>query len=210
MITVHAFATPNSIKVPIALEEAGLDYRLESINVRAGAQKAPGFIALNANAKVPVLVEDSGDGQPFILTESAAILVWIAERTGALLPAAGPARARVFEQLFFHASALSPAFGQAGYFQKFAPEPLPHAIDRFLGEANRLVDLLDGTLSRNRYVAGDTLSIADIAHWGWLWRRAFVGIDFNGRPHLARWFDELAARPAFQRAEARVSALAPA
>jgi len=210
MITVYAFATPNSIKVPIALEEAGLSYRLESVNVRVGEQKRPEFIALNANAKVPVLVDDDGPDGRLVLSESAAILVYIAEKTGRLLPQSGTARARVFEQLFFHASGLSPNFGQAGYFQKFAPEPIPHAIDRFLGEANRLVDLLETQLASQPFVAGDTLSIADIAHWGWLWRRAFVGIDFDDRPNLQRWFDTLAARPGFQAAEAKLSGLVPA
>jgi glutathione S-transferase len=211
MIDVYAFATPNSIKVPIALEEAGLPYNLHSVNVRAGEQKLPEFIALNPNAKVPVIVDPDGpDGHEIVLTESAAILVYIAEKSGTLLPAAGTGRARVFEQLFFHASALSPAFGQAGYFQKFAPEPLPHAIERFLGEANRLADLLDANLALQPFVAGDALTIADIVHYGWFWRRAFAGIDFAGRPNLARWFDALAARPAFRRAEQRLNALVPA
>jgi GSH-dependent disulfide-bond oxidoreductase len=211
MIDVYAFATPNSIKVPIALEEAGLAYNLHSVNIRAGEQKLPEFLALNPNAKVPVLVDSDGpQGAQLVLTESAAILVYIAEKTGKLLPDASAGRAHMFEQLFFHASALSPSFGQAGYFQKFAPEPLPHAINRFLGEANRLVDLLDARLETQAYMAGDILTIADIAHYGWLWRRAFAGIDFEGRPHLARWFDELAARPAFQRAEERLNGLLPA
>lgn len=211
MIDVYAFATPNSIKVPIALEEAGIAYNLHAVNVRAGEQKQPEFLALNPNAKVPVLVDsNAANGDPLVLSESAAILVYIAEKSGKLLPQAGEERARVFEQLFFHASALSPSFGQAGYFQKFAPEPLPHAIDRFLGEANRLVDLLDARLADMRYVAGETLTIADIAHWGWLWRRAFVGIDFEGRSNLQRWFDELAARETFMRAEMRLNGLVQA
>ena len=208
MLTVFAYSTPNSIKVPLALEEAGLAYDLRRINVRAGEQKAAEFQSLNANGKVPVLVDSEGLEGELVLTESAAILVYIAEKSGKLLPASGAARARVFEQLFFHASALSPNFGNAGYFQKAAPEPIPHAIDRFLGEANRLVDLLDTTLSSRAFVAGDSLSIADIAHWGWLWRAAFVGIDIGSRPNLSRWYAELAARPAFVAAEAKVTALA--
>lgn len=211
MIDVYAFATPNSIKVPIALEEAGLPYELHGVNVRAGEQKLPEFLALNPNAKVPVLVDSDGpDGKRLVLTESAAILVYIAEKTGKLMPTTGIGRVRVFEQLFFHASALSPSFGQAGYFQKFAPEPLPQAIDRFLGEANRLVDLLDAMLADQPYMAGDAVTIADIVHYGWLWRRAFVGIDFEGRPNIARWFDELATRSAFQRAEERLNTLVQA
>ena len=209
MITVHAFATPNSLKVPLALEEAGLEYDLVPVNIRSGGQKNPAFQALNPNAKVLVLVETNGEDR-FVLTESAAILVWIAEKTGKLLPSSGPARARVFEQLFFHASGLSPAFGNAGFFQRFAPKPIPIAIERFKGEANRLLDLLDRHLGGNACVAGDALTIADIAHWGWLWRREFVGVDFTVRDNLSRWNAELEARPAFIRAVERTSALAEA
>jgi len=203
MIQVYAFSTPNSVKVPIALEEMGLDYRLMPVNIRQGEQKAPEFVARNPNAKVPVLV----DGE-LTLTESAAILVYLAEKTGQLLPASGEDRARVFEQLFFHASALGPAFGNAGFFRKFAPEPIPLAIDRFGGEAQRIIALLDDILGRQRFVAGDTLSIADIAHFGWLWRRQFAEVSVEGAPNVQRYIAELEARPAFQRGIARTAALA--
>jgi GSH-dependent disulfide-bond oxidoreductase len=176
------------------------------VNIRAGAQRAPDFLALNPAAKVPVLVDPDG---PLVLTESAAILVYLAEKTGRLLPASGPGRARVFEQLFFHASALGPAFGQAGYFQKLASEPLPHAIERFRLEAQRVMGVLDGVLSRSEFVAGPDLTIADIAHFGWLWRRQFAGVDLTTSPHVARWFEALEARPSFTRGVARTSALAP-
>jgi GST-like protein len=148
-------------------------------------------------------------GQAMTLTESAAILVYLAERHGALLPAAGQARARVFEQLFFHASGISPAFGQSGYFQKLAPEVLPHAIARFHGEALRTLAVLDGTLATQQFVAGDAYSIADIAHFGWIWRSAFAGVDLHGSPHVARWFDVMSKRPAVQRAVARLESLVP-
>ena len=128
MLDGHAFATPNSIKVPIALEERGLAYSLHGINVRKGEQKAPEFLALNPNGKVPVLVDAEAAGGRLVLTESAAILVYLAETTGRLLPAAGETRARVFEQLFFHAAGLGPAFGQAGFFQRQAAEPQPLQI----------------------------------------------------------------------------------
>ncbi len=204
MIEVYAFATPNSVKVPIALEELGLDYTLNGINVRKGEQKAPGFVALNPNAKVPVLV----DG-PLVLTESAAILVYLAEKTGQLLPAAGESRARVFEQLFFHASGLSPSFGQAGFFKKQAAEPQPIAIARFEAEAARTAGVLNALLGRHAFVAGDDFTIADIAHFGWLWRRAFAEVTISDLPHLARWVAEVEARPAVVRAIARVEALVP-
>ncbi|WP_426197234.1 glutathione S-transferase family protein [Massilia sp. DWR3-1-1] len=208
MYQLHAFATPNSIKPVIALEELGLAYELHGVNVRKGEQRSSQFVALNPNGKVPVLTVNDG-GNTIALTESAAILVYLAERHGALLPTDAAARARVFEQLFFHASAISPAFGQAGYFQKLAPEVLPHAVERFHGEALRTLGLLDGVLSKHAFVAGEAYSIADIAHFGWIWRRAFAGVDLDSSPHVARWFDAMSRRPAVLRAIARVEALAP-
>lgn len=207
MIHVYAFATPNSVKVPIALEELGLEYSLHSVNIRAGGQKAPEFEALNPNGKVPVLVDPEAEGGPLTLTESAAILVYLAEKTGGLLPAGGANRAGVFEQLFVHASGLGVAFGNAGYFRKLAPEPVPLAIGRFGNEAVRIVGVLDGVLARSRYVVGEELSIADIAHYGWMWRREFAGVSIDDHPHVARWFAELDSRPAFRRGVARTSAL---
>ncbi|GAA0744812.1 glutathione S-transferase family protein [Sphingomonas sp. ABOLD] len=204
MLDVYAFATPNSIKVPIALEELGLDYELHAVNIRKGEQKLPDFIALNPNAKVPVLVDND-----LVLTESAAILVYLAEKAGKLLPASGEARARVFEQLFFHASGLSPAFGQAGFFQRLAAEPQPLAIERFSGEAKRTVAVLDAVLATRRFAAGDAFTIADIAHFGWLWRREFAGVGLEAAPNVARWYAEVEQRPAVRRAIARVEALVP-
>ena len=203
MIQVYAFATPNSVKVPITLEELGLEYQLHCVNIRTGAQKDPTFVKLNRNAKVPVLIDDN-----LTLTESAAILVYLAEKTGKLLPATGEGRARVFEQLFFHASGLGVAFGNAGYFRKLAPEQVPLAIDRFGDEADRIIGVLDTVLSQHRFVAGDELTIADIAHFGWMWRREFAGVSLDTAPNVQRWFDELNARPAFKRAIERTTALA--
>jgi GST-like protein len=210
MFDVYAFATPNSIKVPIALEELDLRYTLHGINVRKGEQKAADFVDLNPNAKVPVLVDTDAPGGRMVLTESAAILVYLAEKTGRLLPASGEARARVFEQLFFHASGLSPAFGQSGFFQRFAAEPQPIAIERFSSEAKRTVGVLDAILGQHRFVAGDEFTIADIAHFGWLWRREFAGVSLEDAPNVARWYAETEARPAIQRAIERVNALVPA
>ncbi|MRX08901.1 glutathione S-transferase family protein [Pseudoduganella sp. FT25W] len=204
MYQLYAFATPNSIKAIIALEELWLDYQLHAVNVHQGEQKTEAFALLNPNAKVPVLISP---GDTLVLTESAAILVYLAERHGLLLPREGVARARVFEQLFFHASGLGPAFGQSGYFQKSAPEVMPGAIARFHGEARRTLVLLDRLLATQAYVSGDSYSIADIAHFGWLWRREFANVDFSATPHVARWYEQIAARPAVQRAIARAERL---
>jgi GST-like protein len=204
MYKVYAFATPNSVKVPIALEELGLPYDLKPVNVRKGEQKTEAFLAINPNGKVPVLVDNG-----VVLTESAAILVHLAETSGKLLPASGAGRARVFEQLFFHASTLGPAFGNAGFFKRSSPESQPVAEARFTGEANRILDLMDMRLVRDRFVAGNEFTIADIAHFGWLWRRQFPDMTLEGRPSLARWYDTVAERPAVQRAIDRLEALVP-
>ena len=206
MIEVHAFATPNSVKVPIALEEMGLAYDLKPVNVRKGEQKAEAFLILNPNGKVPVLVDDLA-GQRLVLTESAAILVHLAEESGKLLPPDAIGRARVFEQLFFHASALSPSFGNAGFFRRSSPEPQPIAEARFVTEAERILGLLDDKLSGQAFVAGNEFTIADIAHFGWMWRRQFPGLSLDDRPNLSRWYEAIVARPAVQRAIARVEAL---
>ncbi|MGY2224146.1 glutathione S-transferase family protein [Pseudomonas gingeri] len=210
MLQVLAFATPNSLKVPIALEEMGLEYELKAINVRQGEQKSSEFMALNPNARVPVLIDSKGpNGQPLVLTESAAIMVHLAEKHGRLLPVDPESRARVFEQLFFHASTLGPAFGHAGFFLKHAPEPLPVAIARFHGEAQRTLGVLNSVLARSEFVAGNEFSIAGIAHFGWMWRREFADVDFSVSPHVQRWHETVSARPAVIRAVERVSALIP-
>lgn len=208
MYEVHAFPTPNSVKVPIALEELVLPYVLKAVDIRQGEHRSAAFTGLNPNGKVPVLVERNADGRCFVLTESAAILVYLAEISGRLLPASGPARARTFEQLFFHASGLGPAFGQSGFFQRFAPEPQPIALERFATEADRTLRVLDGVLGRHRFVAGDGLTIADIAHFGWLWRRGFPNVTLDETPNVARWYAEMQARPAVQRGIDRLEALA--
>lgn len=203
MLDVYAFATPNSVKVPIALEELGLSYRLHPVNIREGAQRSPDFLRINPNGKVPVLV----DG-PLVVTESAAILIYLAEQTGRLLPNHLVARTRAFEWLMVQMSGTGPAFGQSGYWQKLAKEPNPAAIERYQGEADRLADLIDGHLGRNTWFAGDEYSIADIAHFGWFWRRDFAGVRFDGRPNLARWYETMAQRPAVQRGIAATTDLA--
>lgn len=206
---VYAFATPNSIKAVIGLEEMGIEYGIAGINVRKGEQKTSAYLALNPNGKVPVLVDEDRDEGELILSESAAILVYLAERHGKLLPKTGSARARVFEQLFFHASGIAPAFGQSGFFQKNAAERLPLAIDRFQSEANRTAAVLDEVLARRQYVAGDDYTIADIAHFGWMWRREYANVDLADLPNLARWYESVATRPAVLRAIKRIEALVP-
>ena len=205
MIDLYAFATPNSVKVPIGLEEIGADYRLNKVNVRAGEQKTPDFLALNPNGKVPVLVDSDGPGgAPVTITESAAILIYLAEKFGKLIPSDSVKRVRMFEWMFFHASGIGPAFGNAGYFQKLAPSVAPLAIERFSAEAKRTLAVLDQRLAQVEYLA-DEYSIADIVNFGWIWRREFAGVDFAEAPNVGRWYAKLEAREAVQRAIAKLT-----
>jgi len=200
VIELYAFATPNSVKVPILLEELGADYRLTKINIRAGEQKTPEFLALNPNGKIPVIVDSEGPGgAPITITESAAILIYLAEKFGKFIPTDPARRVRMFEWMFFHASGLGPAFGNSGYFQKLAPEPAPLAIERFSREAQRTLGVLDRRLSQAEYLA-DEFSIADILNFGWIWRKEFAGVDFSAAPNVARWFASLESRAAVKRA----------
>ncbi|GAB3787768.1 glutathione S-transferase family protein [Dyella agri] len=209
MLEVLAFTTPNSLKVPIALEEMGLDYRLIPVNLRQGEQKTEDFRGLNPNAKVPVLIDrHAGPGaQDVVLGESAAILVYLAEKSGKLLPKEGIQRGKVFEQLFFHASGLSPAFLQAFYLT-LQSSPDPEAKARALGEVDRVLGVLNHYLELHPYVAGDAFSIADIAHFGWIWRHQAIGASLDKFPFVARWYEEVSTRPAVVTAIKKTVALA--
>ena len=207
MIDLYAFATPNSIKVPILLEELGTDYTYHPVNIRAGEQKTPAFLARNPNAKVPLIVDQDGPGgAPITVVESAAILLYLAEKFGRFIPTAPVARVRCYEWLMFQAAGLGPMFGQSGYFLKLAPEPVPAAIDRFHTEAKRNMRVLDGRLAEAQWLAGDDYSIADVATFGWIWRRGFAEVDFSEAPHVERWFAAMEARPAIGRAITRLGA----
>ena len=208
MIDVYAFASPNSLKIPIALEELGLAYRLIPVNLRNGEQKSADFMAINANAKVPVVVDRNVPGnEPVTLSESGAILLYLAEKTGRLLPTAPLLRARVLEELFFHAAGLGPAFTNS-FFQKIAKTPNPETAARALAEAERTLNVFDTRLSGSNYVAGDEFTIADIAHYGWLWRHEAAGVSLGGAPNVKRWFDAVSDRDSVKRAISRTVSLA--
>jgi GST-like protein len=210
MFKAYAFATPNSLRVPIALEELGLPYELEAVNVRKGEQKQLGYLGINPNGKVPVLIDPKGpDGTPITISESGAILIYLAERTGKLLPTSGAGRYRVLEQMLFHLTGIGPALGQLGFFKKQATENMPLAIARFQAEAERVLAVLEGVLATRQFAAGEEFTIADITHFGWLWRRQFAEIDFASTPNIARWYGEIETRPAVQRAIEKLTALIP-
>lgn len=208
MIDLYAFPTPNSIKIPVMLEELGADYTYHAINVRAGEQKTPEHLARNTNAKVPVIVDQDGPGgQPITIVESGAILIYLAEKHGRFIPTDPIARVRCFEWLMFQAAGLGPMFGQSGYFLKLAPEKVPAAVERFHTEARRNMRVLDSRLAEVEWLAGNEYSIADIATYGWIWRRAFAEVDFSEAPNVERWFMAVAKRAAVERALDRLGTL---
>ena len=196
MIDLYFAPTPNGTKVPIALEELELPYQVHRVDLGKGEQKRPEFLAINPNGKIPAIVDSDG---PTTIFESGAILIYLAEKTGKLLPASGQARADVLEWLMFQMSAVGPMFGQVGYFAR-AKEPNPPALERYVNEAKRILGVLDGQLARREYLAGG-YSIADIATWPWVklalpMLAAMGGGEF---PHVAQWVERVGARPAVQR-----------
>ena len=203
MITLYGGPTPNARKIAIALLEMELDWRLEYIDILAGDQLTPEFLALNPNNKTPVIVDDDGpDGERFILWETGAILLYLAEKTGRLMPQDAKGRSRVLQWLMFQMGGIGPMMGQANVFFRYFPEKIPAAIDRYQGECKRLFRVLDGHLADHEYLAGD-YSIADIANWAWVRTHRWSGVELDDLPHLKRWRDAIRARPAVQRGYAQ-------
>lgn len=205
MIDLYAWSTPNSIKVPILLEELGTAYTVKPINIRQGEQKSAEFLKLNPNGKVPLIVDHEGPEGTITVVESGAILLYLAEKYAQFIPIQPVYRVRCLEWLFFQVAGLGPMFGQSGYFLKLAPEKIPLAIERYNSEAKRHLQVLDGRLAEVEWLSGSGYSIADIANFGWIWRREFAGVDFSQSPNVARWYAAMETRPAVQRA---ISALA--
>jgi GST-like protein len=200
MIEVYSWATPNGHKVHIMLEECDLPYRLHPVDIGAGEQFAPEFLALSPNNKIPAIVDPEGpDGQPMRMFESGAILLYLAGKTGRLLPASVAGKYEVLQWLMFQMASVGPMLGQAHHFRVYAPEKITYAIDRYTNEARRLYGVMDKRLARSRYLGGPDYSIADIAVFPWLRSWKNQGIDWDDYPHLKGWFDEMSARPAVQR-----------
>ena len=200
MIEVYSWATPNGHKVHIMLEECGLSYRVHPVDIGAGAQFAPEFLAISPNNKIPAITDPDGpDGQPMSLFESGAILMYLAGKSGRFLPASTRGRYEVLQWLMFQMGGVGPMLGQAHHFRIYAPEKIDYAVDRYTNEAKRLYGVMDRQLARHRYLAGSEYSIADIAVFPWLRSWKNQGIDWNDFPHLKGWFDEIAGRPAVRR-----------
>jgi GST-like protein len=200
MIEVYSWATPNGHKVHIMLEECGLPYRVNAVDIGAGDQFKPEFLEISPNNKIPALVDPDGpDGQPISLFESGAILLYLAAKTGRFLPADTRGRYKALEWLMFQMGGVGPMLGQAHHFRIYAPEKIPYAIDRYTNEAKRLYGVMNRQVARTKYIAGNEYTIADIAIFPWLRSWKNQGIDWNDYPHLKGWFDEIAARPAVMR-----------
>jgi len=196
MLDLYTAATPNGYKVSIALEELGLPYNLHAIDLLSGAQKQPAFLAMNPNGRIPVLVDrDAGD---FAVFESGAILLYLAEQTGKLIPSDVKGRSLVVQWLMFQMSAVGPMMGQANVFFRYFPEKLEPAIKRYQNESRRLFEVLDRRLGEVEWLAGD-YSIADIATWPWVRIHEWPGVPVDGLSNLQRWMAAMAARPACQR-----------
>lgn len=205
MIELYSANTPNGLKVPIALEELDAEYRLIKVDLSKGEQKRPAFLALNPNGRIPVLVDLDGPGaQPLSLAESGAILLYLAQKHGALLPQDLHEYQRAMEYLFLQVASVGPMFGQAGWFLRSAPEPVPLAIERYRNESLRLTGLLDERLAEVPWLAGSHYSIADIMHFSWLRVADYAGVDLDKFPHVRAWVERISARPAVQRALARL------
>jgi len=199
MITLHAWPTPNAHKVSIMLEECGLDYKVETVDITAGDQFKPEFLELSPNNRMPALVDDEGpDGKPISVFESGAILIYLADKTGKFMPPSGNARYAVMQWLMFQMGNLGPICGQAHHFRDAAPERVPYAINRFTDEAGRLYGVMDRGLAATTYLAGDDYSIADMACWPWVRVHRYHGQSWDDFPNVKRWFDDIAARSAVQ------------
>ncbi len=196
MIDLYSWHTGNGRKVSIALEELELPYRVHAIDIGQGEQKAPEFLAISPNGKIPAIVDGDADGRT--LMESGAILLYLAEKTGRLLPVAEGRRWKAIEWLMWQMGGLGPMLGQHLHFTHYNPEASDYARNRYATEARRLYDVLDRRLGEHEYLA-DEYSVADIAAWPWVARHPWQQIDLGSYPHVRRWYEAIAARPAVQR-----------
>ncbi|MFB3150009.1 MAG: glutathione binding-like protein [Alphaproteobacteria bacterium] len=199
MIDLYTWTTPNGRKIHIMLEEVGLEYSTHPIDIRKGDQFEVEFLKISPNNRIPAIVDHDGpDGAPYSLFESGAILMYLAEKTGRLMPKVPAKRYRVIEWLMFQMANVGPMLGQAHHFRAYAPDPIDYAIDRYTNEAGRLYHVLDKRLGEHEFLAGE-YSIADIATYPWLQSYERQGQDINEFANLKRWFDTIEARPAVRR-----------
>lgn len=205
MITLHYWPTPNGHKIVMFLEESGTPYEIVRVDIGKGEQFAPEFLALSPNSRMPAIVDDApaDGGEPVSVFESGAILQYLGDKTGKFYPRELRQRTVVNEWLFWQMAGLGPMLGQNHHFNVYAPEKIPYAIDRYVRETRRLYGVLDKRLNGREFITGDEYTIADMACYPWIvpWeRQEMVLSDF---PNLARWFAQIRARPATERAYAQ-------
>ncbi len=195
MIDLYTFTTPNGRKASIMLEEVELPYNVHKIDISKNDQLSPEYVAINPNSKIPAIIDRDTDTTVF---ESGAILMYLADKIGKLLPKEQKPRYQVIEWLMFQMASIGPMFGQLNHFRKFAPEKIPYAIQRYEKEALRLYGVLDKQLTNKEYICDD-YSIADIATYPWVTIYEFQGMTLDNHPNLKRWHDTMLNRPAVQR-----------
>jgi GST-like protein len=198
LIDVFFWPTGNGKKITIMLEEVGLEYRIIPVNIGKGDQHTPGFLEISPNNKMPAIIDHDVEGEPISMFESGAILMYLAEKTGKLLPAETRGRYKVLPWLFWQVGGLGPIAGQAHYFLKYAPHRNEEGMTRFRNETARLYGVMDRQLGKEEFLAGD-YSIADIAAWPWVFRYDWQGQDLDDFPNVKRWFEAVGARPAVAR-----------
>lgn len=196
MIELFTSATPNGWKASITLEELGLPYTVHHIQMDKLEQKEPWYLKINPNGRIPTIVDHDNDD--FAVFESGALMIYLAEKAGRLLPKDVKGRSLVIQWLMFQMGGIGPMMGQANVFFRYAPEKIPYAIDRYQREVRRLFEVLDTRLGEAEYLAGE-YSIADIANWSWIRGYKWSGVSIDGLSHLARWLDTIAERPAVKR-----------
>ena len=203
MIDLYTWSTPNGRKVSIMLEETGLDYRVKPVNIGQGEQFAPEFLKISPNNRIPAIVDHAGPkGQAFALFESGAILLYLAYKSGKLLPGDPAQQFKVMQWLMFQMGGIGPMFGQAHHFLRAAPQSVPYAIERYTQETRRLYKVLDHQLEDQEFIAGD-YSIADIATYPWIARHEWHQVALADFPSVQRWFAGMGARPAVQQGMAK-------
>lgn len=196
MLELLTSETPNGWKVSILLEELGEPYQVTPISLTDQVQKSDWYLALNPNGRIPTLIDHGADD--FVVFESGAILLYLAEKYGRFLPADAQGRSRVIQWVMWQMSGLGPMMGQATVFNRYFAEKLPSVIDRYVRESQRLFGVMDGQLAERDYLVGD-YSIADIACFPWVRGHDWAGVDMSGFPNLQRWFDDISQRQAVQR-----------
>jgi GST-like protein len=196
MIELFTAATPNGWKASITLEELALPYKVRRIDFDKREQKESWYLAINPNGRIPTIVDHGNGG--FAVFESGALMIYLAEKAGKLLPTDVKGRSLVIQWLMFQMGGVGPMMGQANVFFRYAPERIPYAIERYQREVRRLFEVLDGRLKDNEYLAGD-YSLADIANWSWVRGYKWSGVTLDGLPHLTRWLEAVGERPAVKR-----------